>query len=119
MTLKSQVVALLLLGFFATGAWADKRDEAKAQVAFGILAAQANLWREAVYRFERATQIDPTYAAAYNNLGVAYEQAGEIEKACAAHTKALELDPKNLFIAQNQDLFRELYDRPTKCDDRH
>lgn len=118
MTLKSLVVAALLLGLFPSGAWADRRSDAKAQVAFGIRVAQAGLWQEAIYRFERAAEIDPTYAPAYNNLAIAYEQMGEVEKACAAYTKALQLEPKNLLIAQNHDLFEELHVRPTKRDDR-
>ena len=118
MTRKALVVAALLLGLFASSAWADRRSDAKAQVAFGIRVAQAGLWQEAIYRFERAVEIDPTYAAAYNNLAIAYEQAGQVEKAYAAYMKALQLDPKNLFIAQNHDLFKELHDRTTKRDDR-
>ena len=45
-------------------AYADARADAKAQVEFGISVAQRGLWKEAIYRWERATQIDPTYAAA-------------------------------------------------------
>ena len=54
----------------------DARKEALAQVEFGISVAQKGLWQEAVYRWERATEIDPTYAAAFNNLAIAYEQLG-------------------------------------------
>lgn len=103
----------------ASPARADRRDDAKAQVAFGIEVARAGLWREAVFRFERAVEIDPTYAAAYNNLAVAYEQAGEIDKARRAYEKALELAPKNTFIRQNYDLFRELHDRPASAQRPH
>ena len=51
---------------------ADARSDAKAQVAFGIDVAQKGLWREAIYRWEKAAQIDPTYAAAYNDLAIGY-----------------------------------------------
>ena len=50
---------------------ADARGDAKKQVEFGIEVAQRGLWREAIYRWERATVIDPTYASAHNNLGIA------------------------------------------------
>jgi hypothetical protein len=43
---------------------ADARDDARRQVEFGIEVAQRGLWREAIYRWERAVSIDPTYAAA-------------------------------------------------------
>ena len=33
---------------------ADARDDAKKQVEFGIAVAQRGLWREAIYRWERA-----------------------------------------------------------------
>ena len=36
----------------------------QAQVDFGINVAQRGLWREAIYRWEKAVEIDPTYAAA-------------------------------------------------------
>ena len=41
----------------------------KSQVDFGINVAQRGLWREAIYRWEKAVEIDPTYAAAFNDLG--------------------------------------------------
>lgn len=92
-------------------AGADARDDAKKQVEFGISVAQRGLWREAIYRWERAAAIDPTYAAAQNNLGIAYEHEGEMEKARAAYERALELEPSNEFIRQNYELFKEINDR--------
>jgi Flp pilus assembly protein TadD len=90
---------------------ADGRADAAAQVAFGIEVARRGLWREAIYRWERAVQIDPAYAEAYNDLGVAYEHEGQLEKARKAYEKAIELDPKNPQIRQNYDLFKEINDR--------
>ena len=90
---------------------ADVRTEAQAQVAFGIEVARRGLWREAIYRWERAVQIDPAYAQAYNDLAVAYEHEGQLEKARKAYEKALELEPKNTQIRQNYDLFKEINDR--------
>jgi len=87
------------------------REQAKAQVEFGITVAQKGLWQEAVFRWERATEIDPTYAAAFNNLGIAFEQLGKFDRAGKAYEKALELEPQNLSIQQNYDLFKEINDR--------
>jgi len=112
------VAALVFLGLTAVPALADQRSDAKEQVEFGIQVAQRGLWREAIYRWERATQIDPTYAAAYNNLAVAYEHEGQLAKARAAYEKALELEPNNAMIRQNFDLFKELNDRAAKRDGR-
>jgi Tfp pilus assembly protein PilF len=96
---------------------ADARSDAKKQVEFGINVAQRGLWREAIYRWERAAQIDPTYAAAHNNLAIAYEHEGDLEKARQAYEKAIELEPENAFIKQNYELFREINDRTTRTQD--
>jgi Flp pilus assembly protein TadD len=93
---------------------ADARDDAKKQVEFGIEVAQRGLWREAIYRWERAAQLDPTYAAAHNNLAIAYEQEGDLEKARVAYERAIELEPGNAFITQNYELFREINDRTNR-----
>lgn len=95
---------------------ADARDDARKQIEFGISVAQRGLWREAIYRWERAVQIDPTYAAAHNNLAIAYEHEGDMEKARAAYEKAVELEPNNSFIKQNYELFKEINDRTTRQD---
>lgn len=103
-------LGVLLLALPAAS-YADARSDAKAQVEFGIAVAQRGLWREAIYRWERATQIDPTYAAAFNNLAVAYEREGMLDKARRAYERALELEPKNEMVRQNFELFKELNDR--------
>jgi Tfp pilus assembly protein PilF len=109
---------LLLAVASAAPAFARQRDQAKKQVEFGIQVAQRGLWKEAIYRWERATQLDPTYAAAFNNLAVAYEQEGQLAKARQAYEKALALDPNNALVRQNYDLFREINDRATQKDGR-
>ena len=93
---------------------ADRRSEAKAQVDFGIELAQKQLWKEAEFRWEKAVELDPTYAAAWNNLAIAYEQQGKFEEAKKAYVKATDLDGKNTFIRQNQDMFMEIYDRQNR-----
>jgi Tfp pilus assembly protein PilF len=112
----SLAVAALLLS--AVPALAEQRGEAKEQVEFGVQVAQRGLWREAIYRWERATQLDPSYAAAFNNLAVAYEHEGQLDKARAAYEKAVELDPDNTLIRQNFDLFKEINDRAAQKDGR-
>jgi Flp pilus assembly protein TadD len=111
-------IRALLAAFFLTlaalPAVADARDDAKKHVEFGIKVAQLNLWAEAIFQWERAAKIDPTYAAAYNNLAIAYEHEGELEKARAAYEKALELEPNNASIKQNYELFKEINDRTSR-----
>ena len=92
-------------------AHAQDRDKSREQIEFGIKVAQIGLWNEALYRWEKATQLDPTYAAAWNNLAIAYEHEGKFEDAKKAYEKALQLEPRNLMIRQNYDLFKEINDR--------
>jgi Tfp pilus assembly protein PilF len=101
----------LALTSLASSAYADARSDARAQVEFGINVAQRGLWREAIYRWERAVEIDPTYAAAFNDLAVAYEHEGQLDKARDAYEKALALEPNNTQIKQNYELFKEINDR--------
>ena len=100
-----------LVALMSAPALADRRSDAKAQVDFGIRVAQKSLWKEAVYRFEKAIEIDKTYGGAWNNLGIAYEQLGRFDEARKAYETAMELEPSNTFIRNNYDLFREIYDR--------
>ncbi len=102
----------------AAPALADRRDDAKAQVEFGWDVAMKGLWNEATYRWEKAVELDPTYAAAWNDLGIAYEQQGKLDLARKAYEKAMGLEPNNNFIRQNYDLFREIYDRQNRRRDR-
>jgi Tfp pilus assembly protein PilF len=97
---------------------ADVRGDSKAQVEFGIVAAQKELWKEALYRWKRAVDIDPTYAAAFNNLAIAYEHEGQFEAARKAYERAIEIEPNNALIKQNYDLFREINDRTNRSGDR-
>jgi Tfp pilus assembly protein PilF len=117
MRTRALLSALLLLVITAP-AFADAREDARKQVEFGIAVAQRGLWREAIYRWERAAQIDPTYAAAQNNLAIGYEHEGELDKARAAYEKAMELEPNNSYIKQNYELFKEINDRTADSSDK-
>jgi Tfp pilus assembly protein PilF len=105
------LTVVLLLTALTGVAYADARSDAKAQVEFGIAVAQRGLWKEALYRWERATQIDPTYAAGFNNLAVGYEHEGMLDKAAEAYERALKLEPNNALVRQNFELFKEIHDR--------
>lgn len=98
--------------------FADVREDAKSQVHFGIDVAQRGLWREAIYRWERAVQLDPTYAAAYNDLAIAYEHEGMLDKARKAYEKAIELEPENPQIRENFELFKEINDRTGQSNEK-
>ena len=106
--------ALVLTLAFTAPLSADRRTDAKAQVDYGIELAQKQLWKEAEFHWEKAVELDPTYAAAWNNLGIAYEQQGKFDEAKKAYDKAYAIDPKNTFIRQNVDMFMEIYERQNR-----
>lgn len=84
------------------------------QLRVGVSAARDNLWREALFRFQRAVQIDPENPMALNNLAVAYEGIGEFEKARQAYTEALRLDRSNQYVQKNYSRFVEFYSKNKK-----
>jgi len=96
------LVVAAALSAFTTSAYADNRG----------------LWKEALYRWEKAVELDPTYAAAWNNLAIGYEHEGRFDDARKAYEKAVALDPKNMMIRQNYDLFKEINDRTKRRNDR-
>lgn len=104
------VLTLLLAGQSAALDQLHER-QARQEIEFGIEVARQGLWKEAMYRWQKAAELDPTNAQARNNLGVAYEQAGEFELAEQEYKRALELDPKSMYIRQNYELFRESYEK--------
>src|SRR5476649_2137812 len=105
------VLAACAAAVSASPSFADSKSEAKSQVEFGINVAQRGLWREAIYRWQKATELDPTYVAAYNDLAIAYEHEGQLDKARKAYEKAIELDPNNAQVRQNYELFKEINER--------
>lgn len=114
MRMKVWLVGLLLVGFAAPPAAQDQapnRERAKEHLDWGIDLAKANLWQDASHQFQQAVKADPTYAEAWNDLGISYEQLGKLEEARDAYDEALRLEPNNQFIRNNYDQFRQIYDR--------
>ena len=85
-----------------------------AQDNFGVQMAKMNLWREALFRFERAVEINPGDAMAHNNLAVAYEANGDFEKARKEYLEALRLDRTNQYIQKNYSRYVEFLSRNRK-----
>ena len=76
--------------------------------------ARMNLWREAMFRFQRAVEINPSDAMAHNNLAVAYEANGDFESARKQYLEALKLDRSNEYIQKNYSRFVEFLSRNRK-----
>jgi len=115
---KRALGAILLVSTlaFAGGCSSGRNDLslASSQMNFGVKSAKMNLWREALFRFRRASQIDPASAVAANNLAVAYEGTGAFDKARESYIEALRLDRTNVYIQKNYSRFTEFYARNKK-----
>ena len=61
----------------------------------------------AIRDFLRTVELDPTYVAAYSNLGVLYERTQDLEAAVDAYTRAGEILPDaGLYIVRGQLYYR-------------
>ena len=105
-------VAMLVLAA-ACSHHMDLRKPAS-QDNFGVQMARMNLWREALFRFERAVEINPSDAMAHNNLAVAWEANGDFEKARKEYLEALRLDRTNQYIQKNYSRYVEFLSRNRK-----
>jgi Flp pilus assembly protein TadD len=81
---------------------ASEKSKAAKQLEFGVRMALTGAWREAAFRFEKATRSNPDNAYAHNNLGVSLESVGEFDRALTAYSRALELLPGNQKILENK-----------------
>ncbi len=89
-------------------------NTAETQSHFGVRMAKMNLWREAMFRFNRAVEIDPNDAQAHNNLAVALEANGDFDAAAKAYREALRLDRSNQHIQKNYSRFVEFTQKSKK-----
>jgi Flp pilus assembly protein TadD len=109
----SSVVVLTLLLIAGCRSGGDL-SQADTQRRFGVRMARMNLWREAMFRFKRATEIEPDNAMAHNNLAVAYEATGDFDAAAREYREALRLDRSNQYIQKNYSRFVEFTQRSRK-----
>ena len=49
---------------------------------------------EAIVEFDEAARLDPKYAQAYTDRGLAYARKGDLDRALADYNEVLRLDPK-------------------------
>lgn len=111
----SVVLAALLILIVGCGSGrAGDLSQAQTQRRFGVRMAKMNLWREAMFRFRRATEIEPDNAMAHNNLAVAYEATGDFDAAAKEYREALRLDRSNEYIQKNYSRFVEFTQKSKK-----
>lgn len=79
--------------------------EAVSQADLYYLAGNARMaleqYAQAIPRFERASELGPTWSAARNNLAVCYERLGDKENAYRHYSEAARLDPDDRVAAVN------------------
>ena len=112
--LSSLVVALFLVVVVGCRTGSGDLSKPETQKDFGVRMARLNLWREAMFRFQRAVQIDPNDAMARNNLAVALEANGDFDAAAREYREALRLDRSNQHIQKNYSRFVEFTQRAKK-----
>ena len=112
-TTSTLILVALLIGTACRSGRGDLSD-ASTQRRFGVRMAKMNLWREARFRFARATEIDPKNAMAHNNLAVAYEATGDFDSAAREYREALRLDRANPYIQKNYSRFVEFTQKAKK-----
>ena len=112
-TTSTLILVVLLIGTACRSGRGDLSD-AGTQRRFGVRMAKMNLWREARFRFARATEIDPKNAMAHNNLAVAYEATGDFDAAAREYREALRLDRANPYIQKNYSRFVEFTQKAKK-----
>lgn len=110
------MLSLVLLSSFSTAGCRSAADtnRSETQSQFGVRMARMNLWREAMFRFRRAIEIDPQDAQAHNNLAVALEANGDFEAAAKEYREALRLDRTNQHIQKNYSRFVEFTQKSKK-----
>ena len=109
---KTVLLLVVLSAFGVACSSAGSPDET--QEKFGVRMARMNLWREALFRFQRAVEIDPDDAMAHNNLAVAYEANGDFENAGKQYREAMRLDKANPYIQKNYSRYVEFTSRNKK-----
>ena len=88
-------------------------ERARAHVDLGAAYLQQGKYEIALSEFNEATQIDPSYAPAYNGLGLVYATLGEDAKADVSYKKSIELQPRSSESHNNYGSFlcsRKRYD---------
>src|SRR5436190_19076202 len=105
---------LAILLFAAACSHHTDLKKSSTQDDFGVQMARMNLWREALFRFRRAVEINPKDAMAHNNLAVAYEANGDFENARKEYLEALKLDRSNDYVKKNYSRFVEFLSRNKK-----
>jgi len=111
---------LIFITILLTAQWGCGGDTAEKYNQEGFVNFQQQKYDEAIASYEKAVQLNPKAAAAYNMIGMAYRfkynKSGGPEfrqKEMAAFQKAIEIDPHNWVAMIN--LATDYYDEGQKA----
>ena len=111
---KSYLIFLLTIFFYCLSCvnnplWCDEllKKQAHQYRKEGFQAQLKGNYSDAVSSYEKAIELNPAYAVAYNDLGVVYEKMDLLDKAEASYKKAIEIDPHYASTYTNLALFYE------------
>jgi len=77
----------------------------------GNIHLNAKEYQKALADYNRAIQLDPQHALAYNNRGNAYSSLEEYQKAIADYDRALQLDPNDTQARENREKTNRMLQR--------
>lgn len=86
---------------------AEIQKQARSYRAQGLQSQGAGDIDTAMSMYQKAVQLDPYYAPAYNDLGVIYEGLGLVDSAEENYLRALQIDPNYLSAYTNLALLYE------------
>jgi len=86
-------------------------ENSRVQYKKGLSLVAGKINEDAIKEFQDVIKRDPSYAQAYEGLGLAYFQMKEYEKCEKSFKKALELNPK---LWKSQNYLGNIYDRQKK-----
>ena len=91
-------IPILIMLFFAVPvislSAADPTSDASAFLQKGINSIQSEDYQQAIKDFDKAIELNPNLAEAYNNRGLVYGKLGNLQQAIKDFDKAIELNPK-------------------------
>jgi tetratricopeptide (TPR) repeat protein len=90
-------IPILIMLFFAVPvislSAADPTSDASAFLQKGINSIQSEDYQQAIKDFDKAIELNPNLAEAYNNRGLVYGKLGNLQQAIKDFDKAIELNP--------------------------
>ncbi|MDZ7613320.1 MAG: tetratricopeptide repeat protein [Flavobacteriaceae bacterium] len=72
-------------------------------------------YKDAISKFKKATELDPKFAYAWDNLGISYRSNDQLDLALQAYGKSLEVNPKGKLAMINSAVVYNLQNNPEKA----